>query len=494
VARRDRARQREVATLSGRADAERAAGRLQPALDLQARALAIADELASEHPGDPQYTRAIAGEKYKLGAMQTAAGQHQQAVETLESARQHYESIAGQPRMPDTAPLIADVEIRRALALAAWGRGASAVPAAAAAVQASTAASDAGPAARQQDLPRLLADNAKILFRYGDPDMAVASADQALRLYLSGTAGRAQFAINQGSVPYLVTAAAVAALVHARFGRMDTGLTPAALALDWTGQSQLRARLHEVGTRMTGSSDYRRQVQVEVLAGLREDSIPAGLQGGRLQVSDGARQLLTILTALDRTASERLPPPASPADRGVTLTGALRRAGLDELGAGITRPAMDVAILTPYDRAQSDAAAMHGLRLAEAALPLFRPEPSDALRIALEAHYLYAAASQPQAMTMRREFAAVGPAWARALLASAELVTRRGETQFALDLSAWAAGVARQLTPFAVVDADLRALTRRCVEQHGHALVAAGDRAAGEAALAEAATMWQGQP
>jgi hypothetical protein len=44
----------------------------------------------------------------------------------------------------------------------------------------------------------------------------------------------------------------------------------------------------------------------------------------------------------------------------------------------------------------------------------------------------------------------------------------------ALDLAAWAGGVAIQLVPFALTDASVRALCQECMRHHGHLLSTAG--------------------
>jgi hypothetical protein len=186
-----------------------------------------------------------------------------------------------------------------------------------------------------------------------------------------------------------------------------------------------------------------------------------------------------------------MPSPSSGAGL-TTLAGALARTGNDDLSTDITRPPLDCAISTPAGRCSPQMAPLHALRLAELAISVLPGAPADGIRIGLEAHYLYAAASRRQVVAMRYQFAEFGPAWARVLLACSAAFEQQGDLKMALDLASWAAGTAHELAPFMPMDSGLAPLVRQCVERHGRMLMATGDRQGGQAALAAAGSMGDG--
>jgi hypothetical protein len=492
MTRTDSRRERQVLKSLRQAQDSARAGRLDEALAFQANAIELSRALAERFPDDPRHSESIASALYGQASMLARTGRPADAVEALGESEQLYRSITGLVGIPDTAPLIADVGARRALALAADGRGGSAVPEAEAAVafyeQYEQAATNADVAmSRRRDLARVCATNAEILTRFGDPDVAVASADRALRLYLSRERTPTRFAIDPGDVGYLVTAASVAATIHGWHGRIDVSLAAAQLALQFADLATLRDPLRTISARvdrttLQGRADFGQAVATA----LRDRADPGGPQA-RSAGGDDALTAASIIGVLRKIATSRMPAPSAGSERLTTLAQALGQAGHAELGSDIIAPALDCAITTPAGRCSPELAPGYARRLAELAVSVLPGALADGVRIGLEAHYLYAAASSAQVPAMRYQFAEFGPAWARVLLACSAAFEHDGDLRMALDLASWAAGTAMQLAPLAPLNSGvLVPLVRQCVECHGRMLIATGDWEDGEAALAQA--------
>ncbi len=156
-------------------------GRLAQALTFYTEALDIAEKLAHADPADDRPIRQRASILYALGALHIDADRWNVAVTVLEDSEKAYRELAGRGA-DGVESLIADVKARRARARMLGGRGASAVLEVDEAVsyQRSLSAGQET-AARCLDMARILTSNAVILDRFGDPDLAVASADRAIR-------------------------------------------------------------------------------------------------------------------------------------------------------------------------------------------------------------------------------------------------------------------------------------------------------------------------
>jgi hypothetical protein len=528
VASADRRRERQVRQLLDQARREAQSGQAGDALRFQGEAIELSRALAGQYPADPRHRLSVASALYSQASMLTRAGRPADAVQALDESEQLYRSLGGTPGMPDIPPLVADISARRALALAGDGRGASAVPEAAAAVAFYEEMAGTDPArSRQRDLARVCADNAEVLARFGDPDIAAASADRAVRLYLSG-APPGTLCVSREDVGYLVTAASVGATIHAWHGRIEVSLAAAQLALKFASPGPLQETLRAVAARVDGLPPAgRASFGQDVAAALRRppgapSAAPAGpvahagpdAHAGPVTPAepatpsepatptapaapttvassgDDAEAAAHVIGMLRAVAAVRMPAPSAGSAELITLTQALGRVGQVELGTGITRPALDGAIITPAGRCSPQMAPSYARRLAELAVAVLPAAPADGIRIGLEAHYLYAAASSRRVTAMRYQFAEFGPAWARVLLACSAEFERHGDLRMALDLASWAAGAAQQLAPLAALDFQvLVPLVRQCVERHGRMLMATGDRDEGEAALAAARTI-----
>jgi hypothetical protein len=504
VASADRRREGQVQQLLDQARREAQSGQEGDALRFQGEAIELSRALAGQYPADPRHRLSVASALYSQASMLTRAARPADAVQALDESEQLYRSLSGLPGMPDILPLVADISARRALALAGDGRGASAVPEAEAAVAfyEEAAGSDAAPP-RQRDLARVCADNAEVLARFGDPDIAAASADRAVRLYLSGAQPRGALSVSPTDIGYLVTAASVGATIHAWHGRIEVSLAAARLALEFASPGPLQETLRSVAARVDGLPPAgRASFGQDVAAALHGQagaapaapatSIPPAAQAVPTAVGrgDDAEAAAHVIGMLRAVAAVRMPAPSAGSAKLTTLAQALGHVGHVELGAGITRPALDCAIITPAGRCGPQAAPDYARRLAELAVAVLPTAPADGIRIGLEAHYLYAAASSRRVTAMRYQFAEFGPAWARVLLACSAEFERYGDLRMALDLASWAAGAAQQLAPLAALDFQVLApLVRQCIERHGRMLMATGDRDEGEAALAAARTI-----
>lgn len=451
---RDQGRERRVGELRARARTAREAGRLPDAMAFLREAIELSRELAAEFPGDPRHRQSIASAQYTLGDLLTDNDEAAASVPVLEESERLYTSL-GEDGFLDARPLVADVLSRRAYALARVGRGASAVAESDAAVSAYADLAVTGD--HDFDLARVLAVNAVILSRFGDPDVAVGAADQAIRIWVSRRVSPTQFMIGDREVRYLLWASTVASTVHAAYGRPAVSLFASELGLQFIAAT---SALPIVGEWVT-----------EVRA--------AAAAYGRFGADHGAAlDYATKLRVMVRAVGR-------PADLGPTLAEVLWDAGEDELIGAITRPAMDCVIATPSQRCAVDAP-KYAQRLAAVAMRLLPGEPAGGTSAGLEAHWLYAAALRRDDLQMRQDFPAYGRPWAEVLLATSEAQETLGDPVLALDLASWAGDVAQRLLPHLPDTPDLTDLAVRCFQRHGHLLVAAGDREEGAAALAQA--------
>jgi tetratricopeptide (TPR) repeat protein len=182
--------------------------------------LTIARNLAGINPEEHLHIEAMASMLYSMASALNTLGRPAAAVAALEESEQCYHAL-GAAGVLAAEPLIADVLARRGLAQHARGYGASAVLDLDAAVSAYRRLyTGHANAPHALNLARVLAINAVVLRLYGDPDLAVASADSAIRLYnsrLHTVDFRMQAATH---ARYLQMAAGVASELHAAHGRM----------------------------------------------------------------------------------------------------------------------------------------------------------------------------------------------------------------------------------------------------------------------------------
>lgn len=199
-------------------------GRLESALIFYIEALDIAEKRTRADPAGDRPIRQRASILFQLGALPIEADRWDVAVTVLEDSERAYRELASRGASC-IEPLIADVKARRARARLAGGRGASAVLEVDEAVSYHLGQPAAQQApARSLGMARVLTSSAVILDRFGDPDLAVVSADRAIRLYTS-----LADAINAApdldfQFEYLLTVADVAARIHSASGRAEYSL------------------------------------------------------------------------------------------------------------------------------------------------------------------------------------------------------------------------------------------------------------------------------
>jgi hypothetical protein len=253
---------------------------------------------------------------------------------------------------------------------------------------------------RRRELARALAVNADVLAGYGDPDLAVASADLAIRLFLRCRrlgADREE----------LRRALAVAVAVHGAHGRDNLADQAATVA-------------RRIG----------------------------GLVGPAPTVLEARQPAIdvTVASALDRL--DRAPPLVGnrpivrpPVDLELAVP-------LDRVSGG-GRP--------------GDGAVRVGRVLAGLAVEGLAVDGAAGVRLGMEAHALLAGAARLGSPLLAQQLPAFGPPWAAALLACAQHAETDRDHALAVDLATWAAGVAEQLFPATLVDRDTRAVAAEAV-------------------------------
>lgn len=472
-----------AALLRRRADELLQSGRFSEALQCYDVALAITRDLAGEQPGGHRHPWMIASLQYSRASVLTILNRPAEAITALEESEERYRE-AGAANVPNIDLLLADVHARRGLAQHTLGHGISAVldlDAATVAYRQRFTGEQGDPYAL--DLARVLAMNAYVLHTWGDTDLAVASADAAMRLYNQEVrAGRYQVhgTMHEG---YWQMAADVAAELHAAHNRFKIAMAISTIAVVLARSRFAHQRTVE-HRRMLARALVRRGLYMQAMDGSGSDEIAQG-------------QALDAQVVQQVQADwERIQAGAHPAQ--ITLATALAVAA-QELGADrvpdilastLTRPAIEVAFLSPSDRCEPALAAEYARQLAEISLALWKARRAEALRIGIEAHYLFAVASRMQTSPMRYQMHDYGPTWARVLLACAQEYESRRQAGTALDLAAWAGSVATRMLPGSLLDTTLRPLIRECIEQHGRLCIANGNRKMGNEILQQARSLW----
>lgn len=460
--------QLRVAELFSEAQMLMVGGLSADAAPLQQEARRLMYVLVGRDPGDREAKRMLGSVLYGLGSTLVSAQQPDESLAALTECADVYEELRelGEPGMP---PLIADVHVRKALVLAELGRGVSAVIEADQAVMTYLdLGADRGDSPLFLDLARVLSLNASVLYDYGDHDLAVCSADWAVRFYLS----KAE-AINDAPLAesfmhgrYLRGSAAIAARVHTRQGRPEI-----ALAVGATEVHSARAM-----ARTNAPADLAHLVTALVHHGLNLREAGRSDEGGEL-IREGrelnplttaeATRAWQSLTTQDTTGTAR-PPSMSFAD---ALAAAARKLGDDRVPSVLRDLAFDPAdgatTMVPSLRCEKQTAPAMATLLAGLAVDLLDdPDPYSAREAGLlgrEAHYLFAAASRAQVPSMRFQFHDFGATWARMLLALIPAFeTGPGGAVIATDLTGWLAGITLGLQPVALVDQATGRLVEEC--------------------------------
>lgn len=457
--------QRRVGELFSEAQVLMIRGLSADAAPLQQEARRLMYVLVGRDPDDREAKRMLGSVLYGLGSTLVNAEQPDEALAALTECAGVYEEL-GELGEPDMQPLLADVHARKAQVLAGLGRGVSAVIEADQAVMTYL---DLGAGRSDSplclDLARVLSLNASVLYDYGDRDLAVCSADWAVRFYLS----KAE-AINDGPLAesfvhgrYLRGSATIAARVHTQQGRPEIALAVGATAVH---SARAMAQTNAPG-------DLAHLVTALVHHGLNLREAGRGDEGEEL-IREGRE--LNPLTAAEATrawqsltaqGTER----SSSMSFDATLAAAARKLGDDRVPSVLRDLAFDPAggatTMVPSLRCEKQIAPAMATLLAGLAVDLLDdPDPYSAREAGLlgrEAHYLFAAASRAQVLSMRFQFHEFGATWARMMLALIPAFeTRPGGAVIATDLAEWLAGITLQLQPIALMDQVTGRLVEEC--------------------------------
>jgi tetratricopeptide (TPR) repeat protein len=442
-------------------------GRVAEAGPYQQRVIEVARERALGRSDHPEAQHLLSATQYELAGSLNATGRHEEALAALHEAQLGYTQL-GDAGVLDPTSFLADVRARRAITQAHRGYGASAVLEMDGAVIAygELVGGDNG-VLHQPDFARVLAMNASILRRYGDPDLAVASADAAVQLFL-------QLADQINDDPqalsyarYLCSATAVSADVHAAQGRLELALEADEVGLataDSLADSESPADLRTLVAALT------RKGQHLSLAGRMEEG-EACLRTALATDAETVEQVKQELVL-------GIPPSLSAA-----LAAAERKLGPFEQYyrlLALAEPAPGMTLATVSGRCDPESAAVRAAELAELVQPLLALDGEAALALGLEAHYLFTISSEHESYRMRNKTSTYAPLWAMVLLDLSDDLQRAGRTELALDLAGWGADVATALIPFTADDAAIREVAWACYAHHGDLLAAAGDFIASE--------------
>ncbi|WP_051799663.1 tetratricopeptide repeat protein [Catenuloplanes japonicus] len=448
--------------LTQRAQVHAAEGRADLALEAHEESAVLVRALIAEDPGEPRFRQQLAATLYGLASSYSAVGRPGDAVTALNECEEAYRGLSGSL---DVAPLLADVQARRGLAQMQRGFVASAVLELDEAVSAYVILTERDDT-HKADLARVLSLNAQVLSGGGgDPDLAVRSADMAVRHFL-------QLADRINARPdapvyarYLRGAARLAAEIHGGQGDLEMATQAADIAVT-VARSLAPAGLHEIRELI----DALARSAAHLRAAGRIGEADAALAEARLtdpdadEAYDADWTRLTLAAALEAAGN------------------ALGRERVESLSVLVTPPE-GTALVIPTGRCPMQLAPAYAEQLAALAVALLDADPETGIRLAMEAHYLFAGASSAQTVQMRYQFAHPGTQWARLLLTFSRWLEAAGASPLALDLAGWLSGVAQRLMPFALLDADLRALVADSFEHHGNLLMASGDAEAGLAAI-----------
>jgi tetratricopeptide (TPR) repeat protein len=169
-----------------------------------------------------------------------------------------------------------------------------------------------------------------------------------------------------------------------------------------------------------------------------------------------------------------------------TLAGVLASLGRADLVATLTSPATDVRILVPAMRCSPQVAPGYAQTLGELQL---RADGLDQVLLGLEAHALFAAASQRRVPSMRYEFGHFGPRWAAAVVNVGQRHAEAGNLAAALDAARWLGGIVGQLAPHTMIDAEARRTALDTARWQRAILTDAGDHTAAAAVSQVIATL-----
>ncbi|QFQ98984.1 hypothetical protein F9278_25705 [Streptomyces phaeolivaceus] len=446
-------------------------GRPAEGVALQQEARGMMDVLIERDPADRAAREMLGNLLYGLGSTLTSAGEPGRAVDALTECAAVYQELAGPGGEAASAmvPLLADVHARKAQALSALGHGVSALVESDEAVIGHLEL-DAGDAASPYllDFARVLSMNAGVLYDYGDRDLAVCSADWAVRYYLSKgeeiNSGPLAVSVMHGR--YLRQAAGIAARVHTEQGRSEIALA--------AGGTELHT------ARVMARSDSPGDL-ADLVSTLTRHGLNLRVAGRTTEGNDLVREARGIDPAAEADATREWQSLTGRGPQGgggrpvvsysAAITAATRALGDDKVPSVLRDlvfdPSDGATAVTPSLRCEPETAPALATLLAEVAVGLLRHPGPDHLTAAgvlgIQAHCLFASASRAQVTAMRFRFHEFGGTWARLLLA---LIAASGsgpaDGAIGEDLTGRLSDVATRLQPFSTLDGATRHLVEEC--------------------------------
>jgi len=381
---RDDPRVARMVQLKERALDLQARGHLDHALDGTQEGVSLGRELVQAYP-EPVHLQELAAMLYGLAGILNRAGRSSEARAALEESRIAYEQLAS-AGLEGIAPLLADVRAREASSMAQLGWATSAVVGSDLAVTAYRDLVDGpGGAEHLADLVRVLGVNAQVLAHCGDPDLACASADEAIRTFLGNLAHFDQAPQGAAYLAMLSSSCGLASRIHAANGRLELALAADDIGVRLT---QVLVEHGGAGNRGLHAAAIARQGAHLVAAG-QPTTGTARLHQARATDAASANAELALVQDAQGEA-----------DRFCrTLGFALRRA--TELGVHGTGNVLDLVadrpgtgVVTPSLRCAPERAAQRAEALGRVGLATLRVAVAEGIRICFEAHVMMALVSE----------------------------------------------------------------------------------------------------
>jgi tetratricopeptide (TPR) repeat protein len=437
-------------------------GQNDKALARYYKSLKLAQQLAKKDPADfrPVHQQGIIWRD--LGGMYLIAADYQRAIEALDECEQICDELKGRYGV-DSGRLLAGVRVERSMVLVQVGHGASAVLTMDAALNDYQVALAGQSKEMSLVLFPALVSNAVVLHVRGDPHLAVASANRGWRGYLACRDAQ------NWDVGAMEQAGMGASHVLAISGRLADALEADKAvieALEASGSPGHRQRLATalattaLHLQATGREDYREEAAACLARSHALDTTAAGDAAAEWESAKSAEQPVTLAAALDTAAKllhrEQLP------------TG---------LPATFTSP--PDTVVSPSGRCSLELAPRYAAQLASAATALLPVARREGLRLALEAHYLFAIAFRydPKAPQLDS-----GLRWARLVVECCRILTvAPDDLPLQADLALQNLGLIEKLLPMVpghssatstghVVASDV---LRGCLTQHADLLIEA---------------------
>lgn len=470
-------------------------GQHDEALASLGEALDIAGGLAEADPAAarPQQMRAFI--LRELSDLHRATGNVEQALGVLAERLRVCRELASRHGL-DTRREQAEIEAQEGVLMARQGSGASAVCHLENALGAYMLLLGEDKPDKGRELTsgfcQVLIDQAEVLMRYGDPDLAAGAADGAWRLYVNEHDRPDWDAALMGKI------AKDASGILARTGRLDDAVSADACVV-------LEAR--EAAQASGSAADRTRLATALAIQGLHLNA--TGQQDSLQKAAEclAQSQRLDSAAAVEAIAEwEQARSEAPPVTLAAALSTAARMLGRERVLAGLPEALTSGPGKLTFRASRlcdPQLIPVYAVRLAGVAVDLLPVAVREGLRIGLEAHYLFAAgwSSNPIGQAQVREW---GIPWARVILECCRVLATDAEQPsglpLALDLMTWNLERIDMLLlsvigedhaasdPAQTPDrAETAQLLRDCLAQHAELLDTDGDHPAAQTLRQKAA-------